>query len=145
MSEQEANRPQQQANDGIVDLRNEAIAQTANLYLFGRQVVLASVGLAFLGVDAVQAFVQHAVDRGEIVEADAQKMAADLQQQARDRAKAADQARVDMTEKATAALFENANGILKRLGVPEMKVVFPGTTAQETGEKPTGADSAPAE
>ena len=58
-------------------------------------------------------------------------MAADLQQQARDRAKAADQARVDMTEKATAALFENANGILKRLGVPEMKVVFPGTTAQE--------------
>ena len=58
MSEQEANRPQQQANDGIVDLRNEAIAQTANLYLFGRQVVLASVGLAFLGVDAVQAFVR---------------------------------------------------------------------------------------
>jgi hypothetical protein len=61
-------------------------------------------------------------------------MTADLQQPARDRAKAANQARVELAQKATAALFENANGILKRLGVPEMKVVFPNKTAQETTE-----------
>ena len=46
------------------------------------EVVLTGVGMTFLGVDAVQTFVQRAVDHGEIVESDAQKMAADLQQQA---------------------------------------------------------------
>jgi hypothetical protein len=46
--------------------------QTTNLNLFGRRFVLASFGLAFLGVDAVPAFVQHAVERGKIVKADAQ-------------------------------------------------------------------------
>ena len=59
------------------------------------------------------------------MEADTHKLAADLQQRASDRAKAANDARVEKTEQATAALLENANGILKRIGVPEMKVVFP--------------------
>ena len=76
---------------------------------------------------------RRAVDRGEIVQTDAHKMMADLQQQAHDRAKAADQARVELTEKVTVALFENANGLLKRLGVPEIKVVFPGAAAPVNG------------
>ena len=133
MSEPEASSPQQWASDAIINVRNEAIVQTANVYLFGRQVVLTGVGMTFLGVDAAQAFVRRAVDRGEIVQTDAHKMMADLQQQAHDRAKAADQARVELTEKVTVALFENANGHLKRLGVPEMKVVFPGAAAPVNG------------
>jgi polyhydroxyalkanoate synthesis regulator phasin len=141
MSEQEAPSPQQWASDAIINVRNEAIVQAANVYLFGRQVVLTGVGMTFLGVDAAQTFVRRAVDRGEVVEADAQKLTADLQQQAHDRVKAADQARVELTEKATAALFENANGVLKRLGVPEMKVVFPGATAQAQPEAATAADA----
>ena len=142
MSEQEAPSPQQWASDAIINIRNEAIVQTANVYLFGRQVVLTGVGMTFLGVDALQGFVRRAVDRGEIVEADAQKMTADLQQQAHDRVKAADQARVELTEKATATLFENANGVLERLGVPKMKVVFPSKPAQAGGETPAGTEPA---
>ena len=142
MSEQETPSPQQWASETVINVRNEAIVQTANVYLFGRQVVLTGVGMTFLGVDAVLTFVRRAVDRGEIVEADAQKMTADLQQQAHDRVKAANQARVELTEKATAALFGNANGILKRLGVPEMKVAFPSKPAQASGETPAGTEPA---
>ena len=145
MSEQETPSPQQWASETVINVRNEAIVQTANVYLLGRHIVLTGVGMTFLGVDAVLTFVRRAVDRGEIVEADAQKMTADLQQQAHDRARAADQARVEMIEKATAALFENANEILKRLGVPKMKVVFPSNTAQASGETPAGTEPATAE
>ncbi len=143
MSEEEATTPQQRINETIVDVRNEAIAQGATLYLLGRQLALMGVGLAFLGVDVAQAFAKRAVERGEIAEADTQKMVADLQQQARDHVKAANQARVEVTEKATASLFENANGVLRRLGVPEMKVTFPGTPEQPPEEKPAGAGAEP--
>lgn len=125
MSEQEVRTPMQQVDEAIVNVRNEAIVQTANLYIFGRQVMLTSVGMAALAIDAAQAIVQRAVERGEIMEADTHKLTTDLQQKAADRAKAANEARVEKTEQVTAALLENANGILRRLGVPEMKVVFP--------------------
>ena len=144
MGEHEASSLQQRVTDAVINVRNEAIVQAANVYLVGRQLVLTGVGVTCLGVEAAQEFVQRAVERGEIVETDAQKLAADLQQQAHDRVEAAEQARVELTEKATAALFENANGILKRLGVPEMKVVFPNNPAHASGETPAGADSTPA-
>jgi hypothetical protein len=125
MSEQEERTPPQQVNDAMVDMRNEAIVQTANLYLFGRQVVRTSIGMAALAAGAAQAFVQRAADRGAVMEADSHKLAADLQHRASDRAKTVNDARIEKTEQVTAALLENANGILKRIGMPEMKVVFP--------------------
>ena len=82
MSEQEVRTPMQQVDDAIVNVRNEAIVQTANLYLFGRQVMLTSVGMAALAIDAAQAIVQRAVERGEIMEADTHKLTTDLQQKA---------------------------------------------------------------
>ena len=136
MSEQEVPTPAEQVNNAIVDVRNEAIIQAANLYLFGRQVMLTSVGMAALAIDAAHAFVQRAVERGEVMEADTQQMTADLQQKAADRAKAANEVRVEKTEQVTAALLENANGILKRLGVPEMKVVFPDQPVTVTETEP---------
>ena len=45
-------------------------------------------------------------------------------------------ARVEKTEQVTAALLENTNGILKRLGVPEMKVVFPDQPEAVTETEP---------
>ena len=78
------------------------------------------------------------------MEADTQQMTADLQQKAADRAKAANDARVEKTEQLTAGLLENANGILKRLGVPEMKVVFPAQPEAVTETEPnTGTDETP--
>jgi polyhydroxyalkanoate synthesis regulator phasin len=142
MSEQEVRTPMQQVDETIVNVRNEAIVQTANLYIFGRQVMLTSVGIAALAIDAAQAIVERAVERGEIMEADTHKLTTDLQQKASDRAKAANEARVEKTEQATAALLENTNGILKRLGVPEMKVVFADQPGAGTEPK-ADADEAP--
>ncbi|MCB0060060.1 MAG: hypothetical protein M9936_25410 [Caldilinea sp.] len=139
----ETRSPLQQAGDAMIDMRNEAIVQTANLYILGRKVVLAGVGVTFLGVDAAHAFVQQAIERGEIVEADGQKLASALRTQAMDRAKAADQARIDMIEAVTATLFESVNGILRALKVPEMKVTFREQPNQEGTEhpvNPTGAE-----
>jgi polyhydroxyalkanoate synthesis regulator phasin len=144
MSEQEVPTPKQQVDDVIVNVRNEAIVQTANLYLFGRQVMLTSVGMAALAIDAAQAIVQRAVERGEIMEADTHKLTTDLQQKASDRAKTANEARVEKTEQLTATLLENTNGILKRLGVPEMKVVFPDQPEAVTETEPnTDTDKTP--
>lgn len=125
MSEPEETRSAlQQVSDALVDVRNEAIVQTANLYILGRKVVLVGIGMTFLGVDTAQAFVQRAVERGEIAEADAQKLVAGLRAQAGDQARAADQVRVDMTEAAIASLFESVNGILRTLKVREVTIRF---------------------
>jgi hypothetical protein len=94
------------------------IVPTASLHLFGRQAMLTSVGTAAL------ASVQPAAERGEIREADTHKLTADLQHKAADRAKAANEARVEKTEQVPLALWEHANKLLRRRG-PEMKVGFP--------------------
>ncbi len=133
---EEARSPFQQVGDALVDVRNEAIVQTANLYIFGRKVVLVGIGVTFLGADAAHAFVQHAIERGEIAEADGQKLISELRSHVTDQAKAADQARINMTEAATAALFESVNGILRTLKVPEMKVTFPEPQGQEVTISP---------
>ena len=62
----------QQVDETVIDVRNEIIVQGTNAFLLGRQLVLTGIGLTFLGVDQVQALVQHAVARGEIVEKDIQ-------------------------------------------------------------------------
>lgn len=125
MSEPEETRSAlQQVSDALVDVRNEAIVQTANLYILGRKVVLIGIGMTFLGVDTAQAFVVRAVERGEMAEADAQKLVADLRAQASDQARAAEQARADMTEAAIASLFESVNGILRALKVREVTIRF---------------------
>ena len=58
-------------DDALVDARNEAIVQGANLYLAGRRIVLVSAGLAMLGADEVQKLFQRAAERGEVMEQDA--------------------------------------------------------------------------
>lgn len=137
MSESEETRtPFQQVGDALIDVRNEAIVQTANLYIFGRKAVLAGIGVTFLGVDTALAFAQRAIERGEIVEADGQKLVSELRSQVVDQTKAADQARINMTEAATAALFESVNGVLRTLNVPELKVIFPEQQSREIKESP---------
>lgn len=133
---EETRSPLHQVSDAVIDIRNEAIVQTANLYILGRKVVLAGIGVTFLGVDTAQAFAQRAIERGEIAEADGQKLISELRSHVTDQAKAADQARINMTEAATAALFESVNGILRTLRVPEMKVTFPEQQSQEVKVSP---------
>lgn len=81
MSEEQKEPPRKPVKDAVVDVRNEVIVQATNAFLLGRQVVLTGVGMAFLGVDQIQALFQQAVERGEVAESDAQQTIARLRRQ----------------------------------------------------------------
>ena len=102
--------------DRLVDLRNDAIMQAANLYLFGRNVVLAGVGAAALAKDQADVVLNRCVERGEMVEADAQQTLDGYRQNVNEQLKSADQARAELTEQARVALDENLRVISKVLG-----------------------------
>lgn len=105
-----------QLNDKLVDVRNEAIVQAANLYLFGRKALLASIGLGALSLDAVQSLLERAVERGEIAESDAQAMLKRMQQHGADQAKERDEALAEMADKASLALSDSTHTIMSVLG-----------------------------
>ncbi|MCB0067097.1 MAG: hypothetical protein KDD77_08100, partial [Caldilineaceae bacterium] len=81
----------------MIDVRNEAIVQSANVLLLAHKAVLVGLGATMLGVDNVQAFARRAVERGESAEAESQKLASDVQQQALARVRTADQTRIALT------------------------------------------------
>ena len=102
--------------DRLVDLRNDAIMQAANLYLFGRNAVLAGVGAAALAKDQADVVLERCVERGEMAESDAQEALDSYRQRIDDQMKAADQARATLTEQARVAFDENLRVISKVLG-----------------------------
>ena len=106
------------AKETMVDVRNELIVQSANLYLMVRKVLLASIGSVVLTADEVGDLFTRLVERGEIAEADAQKIVADLRTQGRQREEEASRAREDITKKAGIALEDSVETILNRLNVP---------------------------
>ncbi len=107
-----------QAKEAMVDVRNELIVQSANLYLMVRKVLLASIGGVALTADEAGELFTHLVERGEIAEADAQKIVTDLRKQGRQREEEASKAREDITKKAGIALEDSVETILNRLNVP---------------------------
>ena len=107
-----------QAKEAVVDVRNELIVQSANLYLMVRKVLLASIGSVALTADEVGDVFTRLVERGEIAEADAQKIVTDLRTQGRKREEEASRVREDMTKKAGIALEDSVETILNRLNVP---------------------------
>jgi poly(hydroxyalkanoate) granule-associated protein len=107
-----------QAKDAVVDVRNELIVQSANLYLVVRKVLLASIGGVALTADEIGDLFTRLVERGEIAEGDAQKIMADLRTQGRRREEEASKVREDMTKKAGIALEDSVETILNRLNVP---------------------------
>lgn len=107
-----------QAKEAVVDVRNELIVQSANLYLMVRKVLLASIGSVALTADEVGDVFTRLVERGEIAETDAQKIVADLRTQGRKREEEASRVREDMTKKAGIALEDSVETILNRLNVP---------------------------
>ena len=107
-----------QAKDAMVDVRNELIVQSANLYLMVRKVLLASLGGVVLTADEAGELFTRLVERGEIAETDAQKIVADLRSQGRKREEEASQAREEISKKAGMALEDSVETILNRLNVP---------------------------
>ena len=107
-----------QAKDAVIDVRNELIVQSANLYLMVRKVLLASLGAVALTAEEASELTARLVERGEIAEADAQKILSDLRAQGRRREEEAGKAREDLTKKAGMALEDSVETILTRLNVP---------------------------
>lgn len=107
-----------QAKDAMVDVRNELIVQSANLYLMVRKALLASLGGVVLTADEAGELFTRLVERGEIAETDAQKIVADLRNQGRKREEEASVAREEISKKAGLALEDSVETILNRLNVP---------------------------
>lgn len=107
-----------QAKEAMVDVRNELIVQSANLYLMVRKVLLASIGGVALTADEIGDLFTRLVERGELAEVDAQKIVADLRTQGRKHEEEAGKAREDLTKKAGIALEDSVETILNRLNVP---------------------------
>ncbi len=107
-----------QAKDAVVDVRNEMIVQSANLYIMVRKVLLSSLGAGALAMDEANGLLARMVERGEVAESDLQKMISELRAQ-RERSEAdAVKTRDDLTKKASNTLEDSVETILTRLNVP---------------------------
>ncbi len=120
---------QDQIKETVIDVRNEAIVQSANLYILARKVLLAGMGAVALTLEEAQEFVEKLVERGEIAETDAQKLMQDLRKRAQRSekeatkvAKKAEKTTKGAVKKAEGvlegALEETVEGVLKGLNVP---------------------------
>ncbi|MBK8050307.1 MAG: phasin family protein [Anaerolineales bacterium] len=118
MTNEEKKSLPDQAKDAVIDVRNEVIVQSANLYLMVRKVLLTSLGSVALTADEAGEIFTKLVDRGELAEADAQKIINDLRIQSRRREEEAAKSRGEMARKANAALEDSVETILTRLNVP---------------------------
>jgi hypothetical protein len=129
MSEEQTPSLRQQIDDKVVDARNEVIMQATNVFLLGRQVVLVGLGMTFLGIEQAQAIFQQAVDRGEVVESDAQKMLDDLHRQ--------------LADGTTSHISSGLAGLLNKLPGVNIAYKAPDAPAPSVGDAPPAAETAP--
>jgi hypothetical protein len=115
LQEQSVEQLKEQLDELLINVRNEAIVQTANLYIFGRQVLLAGLGVGVMTLEVAQAFLQRAVERGEIAEADAEVMLARMREEGMARADKSAASAASLTDQAAIALVDNASTILRAL------------------------------
>ncbi len=109
---------QDQVYDAAIDVRNEMIVQSANLYLMARKALMASLGAVAMTLDEANEFVDKLVERGELAESDAQKLINDLRARSNTSEQAVGEARKNIVNKAGMALEESVEVILNRLNVP---------------------------
>ena len=109
---------QDQMKDVAIDLRNEAIVQSANLYLLGRKVLLASLGAAAMTSEETGGILNKLVERGELAESDARKLLSDFQNRSRSSEEELTRATKEAAQRANAAMEERVEAILERLNVP---------------------------
>ena len=113
--EQNVGQLKEQLDELVINVRNEAIVQTANLYILGRQALLAGIGLGALTLEAAQALLQRAVERGEIAEADAEAMLARMREDGMAKADQEAASASSMTDRAAVALVDSISTILRSL------------------------------
>jgi hypothetical protein len=104
-----------QLDELLINVRNEAIVQTANLYLLSRQALRAGIGMGALTLESAQSLLERAVERGEIAEADAQAALERMQQERLAQADAAQTGKPTLTDRAALALADSTAAILRSL------------------------------
>ncbi len=109
---------QDQLRDVAIDVRNEAIVQSANLYLMARRVLLTSLGAVALTLEEGNDFANKLVERGEIAEFDLNRMVDEFVRRSNEREAAALETRKGAMDKAAYALADSVEVILGRLNVP---------------------------
>ncbi len=109
---------QDQLRDMAVDVRNEAIVQSANLYLMARRVLLTSLGAVALTLEEGDDFVNKLVERGEVAETDLNRMVEEFVRRSNEREASALETRKGTMDKAAYALADSVEVILGRLNVP---------------------------
>jgi poly(hydroxyalkanoate) granule-associated protein len=109
---------QDQMKEMAIDLRNEAIVQSANLYLFGRKLLLAGLGAAAMTGEEASHLLNKLVERGELAEADARKLLGDFQSRSKESEEELTRATREAAQKANAAMEESVESILEKLNVP---------------------------
>jgi poly(hydroxyalkanoate) granule-associated protein len=109
---------QEQMKEMAIDVRNEAIMQGASLYLLARRVLLAGLGAVALTTEEAQAFVDKLVERGEIAEADAQKLIQDFRDRLKKRETQIQNAGGEGIKGAGNLLDEQITAVLNRMNVP---------------------------
>jgi hypothetical protein len=113
--EQNVEQLKAQLDELLINVRNEAIVQTANLYILGRQALLAGLGIGALTLDAAQTFLQRAAERGEIAEADAEVMLARMREEGMARADQGAASASSLTDRAAVAFADSVSTILRSL------------------------------
>ncbi len=120
MSEEERNW-QEQMKDAAIDVRNEAIMQGASLYLLARRVLLAGLGAVALSTEEAQAFVDKLVERGEIAEADAQRLIEDFRARLKKNEAQIQSAGEQGKRQAETVLEDQIGAVLNRMNVPSKR------------------------
>ena len=119
MPQEDKKTLQDQAKEVLVDVRNELIVQSANLYLVVRKALLASLGAVALTADEANEFVNRLVERGELAEADTQRIINELRAQGRKQEAEANKMREEMARKASMALEDSVETILHQFNAPD--------------------------
>lgn len=92
--------------------------QGASLYLLARRVLLAGLGAVALSAEEAQAFVDKLVERGEIAEADAQRLIQDFRERAKKQGAQISNAGEEGAKQAENVVETQITAILNRMNVP---------------------------
>ncbi len=108
----------QQIRSTAVDVSNEALVQSANLFLVARRVLLTSLGALAMTIDESADFVNKLVERGEVAESDLNRLMSEYMERSNEREEEAAEGRRATVDKAGIALADSVEVILGRLNVP---------------------------
>lgn len=108
----------QQLRTTALDVTNEAVVQSANLFLLARRVLFTSLGALAMTIDESADFVNKLVERGEVAESDLNRMVSEYMERSNEREEQASEGRRVTVGKATVALADSVEVILGRLNVP---------------------------